>query len=1165
MLVQTMIKQVLMIVLLLSFIFTLSTSFARDVLTLVVYGTWAHVAEYGLVPTAQKWRAVLCLAAACCPGLYLPTAVAAAVLCESLIGFAFVFTLNRCDQMRTDSTIRGSLLGELAVVVKARAERRAGQQLAKKRSRGKSRNIFVRCLDGKMATLQMKKHNTVADLKAAIWKRKRVPVEQQARILANPTFANVLSDDATLASAGCFEGATAGMATVGLVLKSGLCGGMGCGPSKPGGDDSGEGGGDEHGFGLHGGKTVQNPAFRSDENEDGVLSDAYSAMGRLKMIQLCKKAGLDYVPIAKDAEALRGVLRTSAAVEDGIVGEVQRNPSATAALPKAAKDLLNARLKQCMPMTSVPMMTSIANNVSIDINDEVEVLEAAKSSGVSLLVAKAIINVLDENKSIDEEFNFVMEHDTVSPKFNGIATANAIDGIGVLVLMCISYELQLADIDAKEYSLEKYQTAAKKPIEKLMYGCRKDLQSAINIMTSDWNVDEAAISITAKTALANFKKLPLSGPVDKKGNPRTSAQSVIGSIAFDAGPAPSTYAVKRMGYAPLSLAEQGRVFMGKKSKQRSQLKLRNETRTGLAAAVAVKKSLLAADYETRRIAQTRVVSRAVLADIDRFGAAYAKEVLRPGATAALALLDAFGHRAPSTINGAKVTLENLPDITWDPAVPPDMSTTSLEYIALARYSASRASLAVYLIVTTIVQSVVDPAGKHGVLVIPGPVKGWARIVFKSILNYSLDFSLCKDLARITVVAKDLAVLADVVSAVYASPLLHVVRTKNRFSQAYDTRPVAGYRDYQIVALVEIGDCWKLVEIQVNLDVFVAMKGESHKVFEEARALEVFSKHNSNFYGNADEGVIEKIASGVLLKATFLDTIPRHLVGALGKALGAKSSRLQELNCPGRGLGDAGIALMAAGLEQNKELQVLNLASNDIGTKGIAKLGAVLKINKTLIELNLRGNDSMWDQVSARAFAEGLKINTSLKRLDLCGTSLGSYVKYIAEALETNEALEDLDLVLNDISNADANMLADSLKLNDTLQHLNVDSNPISDGGRTSNGNKKLRAVWTRSGRTQWFLIAGDHAKFPDDRPAGYIPRDGEAMSAEDLDVNSTSGSDSNNDSDNDFEYDHETRESAARDNFFSSVGGTLESMLNVSATFGSGGGDNDGGDGCATQ
>jgi hypothetical protein len=130
-------------------------------------------------------------------------------------------------------------------------EMRAGQ-------RSKSINVFVQCLDGKTATLQLASNgSTVADVKEAVRKRIKVPVRLQQLILRGQFLP--LQDDVSLADCNITCGSTLIM-----TLAGGLCGGMGCGPSKPSAKEGGE---DSHGFGSHDGKVVQNHAFRSDDHE----------------------------------------------------------------------------------------------------------------------------------------------------------------------------------------------------------------------------------------------------------------------------------------------------------------------------------------------------------------------------------------------------------------------------------------------------------------------------------------------------------------------------------------------------------------------------------------------------------------------------------------------------------------------------------------------------------------------------------------------------------------------------------------------------------------------------------------------------------------------------------------------------------------------------------
>lgn len=259
--------------------------------------------------------------------------------------------------------------------------------------------------------------------------------------------------------------------------------------------------------------------------------------------------------------------------------------------------------------------------------------------------------------------------------------------------------------------------------------------------------------------------------------------------------------------------------------------------------------------------------------MDKFDAEYERAVGVEGASAALEALALFatalpkmviapnGSLLPATIQNAEVFLVKADDDDGGGAALLH-SSTSLEYAVVARWDASIASIALYFAVSVAVDTIAGNVVAAGLVrVIPGPVKGLGRMVFKSGLGYNFDFSRCKDLARLTVQVADLPTAAKVVEALTKSDMLTVMRTKNRFDRSYDTFAIGGYRDYQMICLLSVGGVYWQVEVQVNLDAMVAIKHSSHGPFEQARAIEAFSAANTEYTGKPADRIWEKVESG----------------------------------------------------------------------------------------------------------------------------------------------------------------------------------------------------------------------------------------------------------------------------------------------------------------
>jgi len=151
-----------------------------------------------------------------------PGAIVPAVLCYSLSAVA-IFGLSCCQQARaTLKKRREELFAKDKVRIEKRKQRR---MIDAKKKRKKKLTIFVRDLEAKTVTVQLAAGSTVADLKLAIGKKTKVPVELQNLLFPSSGKFATAADDATLENAGCFQG-SARIATVQLVLKRGVAGGV---------------------------------------------------------------------------------------------------------------------------------------------------------------------------------------------------------------------------------------------------------------------------------------------------------------------------------------------------------------------------------------------------------------------------------------------------------------------------------------------------------------------------------------------------------------------------------------------------------------------------------------------------------------------------------------------------------------------------------------------------------------------------------------------------------------------------------------------------------------------------------------------------------------------------------------------------------------------------
>ena len=140
------------------------------------------------------------------------------------------------------------------------------------------------------------------------------------------------------------------------------------------------------------------------------------------------------------------------------------------------------------------------------------------------------------------------------------------------------------------------------------------------------------------------------------------------------------------------------------------------------------------------------------------------------------------------------------------------------------------------------------------------------------------------------------------------------------------------------------------------------------------------------------------------------------------------------------------------LKEDNTLQSLKISRNKIFTDKSGRIANVvmmtkaIQINTTLQKLDM-SNSSISDH-GAAAISDSLKINVSLQELNLAMnyniTSEGA--KKIAEAIQVTKTLQTLNLCDNNVCDDGAAAISDSLKINISLQELNLRYNRITNEG-----------------------------------------------------------------------------------------------------------------------
>ncbi|KAL0213267.1 hypothetical protein RCL1_006893 [Eukaryota sp. TZLM3-RCL] len=142
----------------------------------------------------------------------------------------------------------------------------------------------------------------------------------------------------------------------------------------------------------------------------------------------------------------------------------------------------------------------------------------------------------------------------------------------------------------------------------------------------------------------------------------------------------------------------------------------------------------------------------------------------------------------------------------------------------------------------------------------------------------------------------------------------------------------------------------------------------------------------------------------------------------------KTTEIKTLHLEHNGLGiQAGIEIAEA-LANNQHLTKLALGYNQLRGRGVAAVCTALKTNTTLTALDVAncsiGNDG------AFALAEMIKVNKTLTLIRAWDSSMGTEGgNYIATAVATNSVLLDVGVGYSSLSQADRQLLADSLARN----------------------------------------------------------------------------------------------------------------------------------------
>lgn len=168
---------------------------------------------------------------------------------------------------------------------------------------------------------------------------------------------------------------------------------------------------------------------------------------------------------------------------------------------------------------------------------------------------------------------------------------------------------------------------------------------------------------------------------------------------------------------------------------------------------------------------------------------------------------------------------------------------------------------------------------------------------------------------------------------------------------------------------------------------------------------------------------------------------------LARALLSPGSTLQDLDLAANDLGFVGARTVASALANNVALRELDLSENLIGEDGARSLWEALMSNNGACKLKilcLQANRIGASGDHACFLAESLRVNRNLQHLDLSRNRLGDAgARQIAQGLAMNEGLLFLGLRVCEIQDAGFAQLVQGLGKNERLEELDLRDNVLT--------------------------------------------------------------------------------------------------------------------------
>eukprot|EP00742_Colponemidia_sp_Colp-10_P013363 GILJ01015093.1.p1 GENE.GILJ01015093.1~~GILJ01015093.1.p1 ORF type:complete len:1054 (+),score=153.39 GILJ01015093.1:203-3364(+) len=156
---------------------------------------------------------------------------------------------------------------------------------------------------------------------------------------------------------------------------------------------------------------------------------------------------------------------------------------------------------------------------------------------------------------------------------------------------------------------------------------------------------------------------------------------------------------------------------------------------------------------------------------------------------------------------------------------------------------------------------------------------------------------------------------------------------------------------------------------------------------------IHANHSLEIFRLKDSSLPEKTVSAIV-NATSLNE--QGALKSLVNELASDTAEQTEINSTGAGYNDNNIVELFTALKTNTRVKKVDLSGNYISDKAGAEVLALVGLNKGLEHLALRNNKL--GELSFRALQESLKLNTTLQTIDLRGNNISLA---IAEEIKNN--------------------------------------------------------------------------------------------------------------------------------------------------------------------